>query len=101
VRHLGCREIDRTRHFVTGRDAASHSVREPHSTREDDLKQRFGDLLNLNDLAEVLRYPSAHAIRKARIRGRLPIELIQMPGRRGWFATARAVAKLLDSLESQ
>lgn len=63
------------------------------------LRDRFGDLLTLSDLAIVLRYPSIWAIRKARARGQLPVPLIQMPPRRQWFATAEAVAELLCALE--
>lgn len=68
--------------------------------REAALRQRFGDLLTLSDLAIVLRYPSVGAIRKARSLGQLPIALLRMPPRRGWFATASAVAELLCLLES-
>lgn len=69
--------------------------------REAALRERFGDLLNLSDLAVVLRYPSTGAIRKARYRGQLPVPLVQMPPRRGWFATAEAVAELLCTLECE
>lgn len=63
------------------------------------LRERFGDVLTLSDLASVLRYPSTGAIRKARARGQLPLQLVQMPPRRGWFATVEAVAELLCNLE--
>lgn len=63
------------------------------------LRRRFGDVLTLSDLAAVLKYPSVGAILKARSRGRLPLTLVQMPPRRGWFATAAAVAELLCVLE--
>jgi hypothetical protein len=65
------------------------------------LRDRFGDLLTLSDLALVFRYPSVGAIRKARSRGQLPVPLVQMAPRRGWFATAEAVAELLCSLERE
>ncbi len=64
------------------------------------LRQRFGDVLTLSDLAVILRYPSAGAVRKARARGQLPLQLVQMPPRRGWFATIEAVAELLCNLEN-
>jgi len=67
--------------------------------RERSLRERFGEVLTLSDLAIVLRYPSVSAIRKAKSRGRLPIALVQMPPRRGWFATAGSVAELLCTLE--
>jgi hypothetical protein len=67
--------------------------------REATLRERFGDVLTLSELAAVLRYPSVGAIRKARSRGQLPVAVVQMPPRRGWFATAEAVAELLCALE--
>lgn len=69
--------------------------------REVTLRDRFGDVLTLSDLAIVLRYPSTGAIRKARARGQLPLQLVQMPPRRGWFATVEAVAELLCNLEDE
>ncbi len=77
--------------------SASH--KDQCSVREE-LVHRYGQLLTLTDLTEVLRYPSVQALRKARIRGRLPLELVQFPNRRGWFATARAVAELLERLDA-
>lgn len=67
--------------------------------REAALRKRYGEVLTLPDLADILRYPSVGAIRKARSRGQLPLALVQMPPRRGWFATAEAVAELLCTLE--
>lgn len=69
--------------------------------REVALRKRFGDVLTLSDLATVLRYPSAGAVRKARSRAQLPVALVQMPPRRGWFATVESVAELLCALEDE
>lgn len=68
---------------------------------ETTLRERFGDVLTLSDLAVVLRYPSVGAIRKARSRGQLPVRLVKMPPRRGWFATVEGVAQLLCSLDGE
>ncbi len=76
------------------------SQKEQCDTREEQLVHRYGQLLTLSDLTDVLRYPSVQALRKARIRGRLPLELIKFPNRRGLFATARAVAALLEQLDT-
>jgi len=65
------------------------------------LRERFGELLTLKDLAVVLRYPSVAAVRKARLRGQLPIKLVQLPPRRGWFATPETVAEFLDGLDRE
>ena len=64
------------------------------------LSDRYGSLLTLADLAFVLHYPSVHAVRQARLRGCLPVNVFQMPGRRGWFASAKSVACLLAQLET-
>lgn len=66
---------------------------------EDVLREDFGALLTQSDLAHLLRYPSVQAVRKARARGSLAIPMFQLPMRRGWFTTARAVAEFLASLE--
>lgn len=66
---------------------------------EDTLRENFGALLTQSDLARLLRYPSVQAVRKARARGTLAIPMFQLPMRRGWFTTARAVAEFLASLE--
>ena len=76
------------------------SKKELCHTREEQLVHRYGQLLTLSDLTDVLRYPSVQALRKARIRGQLPIELVKFPNRRGWFATARAVAALLEQVDT-
>lgn len=68
--------------------------------RELQLTAQFGALLSTSDLAQVLRYGTPQAVRKARIRGTFPIPMQQLPGRRGLYATARAVAAYLEGLNS-
>lgn len=68
---------------------------------EDGLREDFGALLTQTDLARLLRYPTVQAVRKARARGNLAIPMFQLPMRRGWFATARAVAEFLARLEQR
>jgi hypothetical protein len=68
---------------------------------EDELREDFGALLTQADLARLLRYPTVQAVRKARARGNLAIPMFQLPMRRGWFATARAVAEFLAILEQR
>lgn len=67
--------------------------------RERDIRDQFGELLSTADLAKLLRYGSPQAVRQARARGVFPVPMQQIPGRRGWFATARAVAVYLDHLD--
>lgn len=70
-------------------------------TREHLIRAQYGEVLTLSDIAEILRYPSVQALRKAHSRGRLPIKLLQFPNRKGYFATAKMVAEVLDSLERE
>jgi hypothetical protein len=67
--------------------------------KEELLRERFGYFLTSLELSEVLRYSSVAALRKARQRGHLPIKMIKLPHRRGWFATTLSVAQYLDCLE--
>lgn len=69
--------------------------------REDALREKYGEFLTLEDLAPLLRYPSVGAVRKARMRGQLPIPVIRLQHRRGWFATPRAVAEFLDQCDER
>jgi hypothetical protein len=62
------------------------------------LQERYGSILTLAELGEVLRFPSHQATCKARRQGRLPFRTFQVPHRRGWFATAADVATYLTSL---
>lgn len=69
-------------------------------SREGILRERYGELLTLAELANLFRYPSSQALLKARARGQLAVPLIKFPNRRGWFATARAVADYLDRIDT-
>jgi hypothetical protein len=44
-----------------------------------------------------LGFASVNALLRARKRGLLPIEMFQLPGRRGWFAATRAVVGWADA----
>ena len=79
------------------RSSATHSF----LAREAEFRVRFGDLLTLADVAALLRYPSLLAARKALARGQLPVKLVRLPNRRGWFTPVGAVARFLDELERQ
>lgn len=68
--------------------------------REFQLTAQFGALLSTSDIAQVLRYRTPQAVRKARLRGALTIPMQRLPGRRGLYATAKAVAAYLEDLNS-
>lgn len=48
-------------------------------------------ILTAAETARCLGFASVNALLRSRKRGLLPIEMFQIPGRRGWFAATRAV----------
>ena len=68
------------------------------SATERRLRERYGELLTVNDLVAVFRYSSAHAVRRAHKLGTLPVELHRFDGQRRWFATVTSVATALEKL---
>jgi hypothetical protein len=77
----------------------ANAVADRIAETERSLRDRFGELIGLDELADLLHFPSVGAIRKARLRGRLPVAVAQLPRRRGWYTTPRAVAEMLVRLE--
>lgn len=55
-------------------------------------------LLGAAETARLLGYPSTGALAKARQSGRLPFEMFQVPGRRGWFASTSVVRAWLQAV---
>jgi hypothetical protein len=66
------------------------------SGRTQRVLARYGELLTLDDLAAILKYPSPQAVRKAHARGRLPVRLFRLPNRRELFASTLAVVAVLN-----
>lgn len=62
------------------------------------LLREYGGVLDTAATAQVMGYPSADALREARLQKRLPIEMFRIPHRRGWFASAESVARWLSSV---
>ena len=69
------------------------------SRRARELIDQYGELLTLEEVGEVLRFPSIDATRKAHQRKTLPVKVHKIVGRQGLFATAVAVAGYLDGLD--
>lgn len=55
-------------------------------------------VISAAETARLLGFPSSGALAKARQTGRLPIDMFQIPGRRGWFAATASVRACLKEL---
>jgi hypothetical protein len=53
-------------------------------------------IMSAADIARVMGFPSTEALAKARLAGRLPIEMFKLSGRRGWFASTDRVRAWLE-----
>jgi hypothetical protein len=62
---------------------------------EQRLLEKYGEVLTTSEIADALRYKSADAVVKAHNRGKFPIKLVEFQHRRGYFASARAVAHVI------
>lgn len=63
------------------------------------LLKFYGPLLDMEALAQVLRYPSTGALERSLQRGHLQLSIVRVPHRRGSFALATDVANFLMSLK--
>lgn len=55
--------------------------------------------MDLRELAELLKYPSAEALRQAYYKKHLDVPLRQIPHRSGLYASTRAVSDYLNAFE--
>ena len=53
-------------------------------------------LLSSTATARAMGFESTSALSRARLEGRLPITMFQVPGRRGWFAATSEVRSWLE-----
>lgn len=60
------------------------------------LLETHGPLLCASSVARLLAFRSTDALRQARLHHRLPIEMFQIDGRRGWFAATSEVAAWIE-----
>ncbi len=68
------------------------------SERLASIRARYGDLLDLQQVADFYKYPSVQAVRKAHQRGTLPVTLHRFPRKAGFFAKAEDVAGSVDRM---
>ena len=62
------------------------------------LREKYGDLLRIEEVAEVFRYKTVSAVRKAHSRKTLPVTLYRFNGRSGYFARADEVAESIEKM---
>lgn len=62
-----------------------------------DLFAAYGPVLTVDELARVLKYPSASAVRQAHAAGSLPVQLGRFSGRRTLLARTRDVADAIET----
>lgn len=65
------------------------------------LTERYGEILNTAALARELGYPSTAAFRMAVLRGKIDLQVFEIPNRKGRFALARDVAVWIAQLRHQ
>lgn len=70
-------------------------------SKEKELKDTYGHLLTIKDIAGIFRYPSSESVLKAHHRGSLPVKLLKFPKRKSLFATPKAVALILIDLDEE
>ena len=64
-----------------------------------DLLERYGEFLSGEALRFTLGFRSERTFGRAVRDGKVPVPLIKLPGRRGYFARVRDVAQWLHSLQ--
>jgi hypothetical protein len=67
----------------------------------DELVQRHGWLIGSAALVKALAFPSPAAFRQAAHRGKLPVRIFKIPGRKGQFALTTEVATWLDNVAAR
>ena len=64
-----------------------------------DINKDESGLISTKELAKLLAYPSVSALHQARCRGLFPIEMMNIPHRKGLFALRGAVNDYLKTLK--
>lgn len=75
-------------------------IRQQIERRVQVIEGQYGQLLTLSEVAEVLKYRTVGAARKAHDRGQLPVNLYRFDDRKGLFAKANELAEALELLGS-
>jgi len=65
----------------------------------DSFFKKYGALLTLEDVAEVFKFKTIGAVRKAHARRVLPVDLYRFPNRTGFYAKVEEVAESIVKME--
>lgn len=68
-------------------------------SREQQIANKYGFLLGLDEIREVLKFKSVEALKKSYYDDKLEVKLQKIEGRSGLFCTAKTVALYLDLLD--
>ena len=91
----------RTKSSINGVFKAMPSQNEPNQANQQlaRLVECYGELMDSDALMRLFGCPSERALRRAAMRGALPIKVFRVPGRPGWFARTQTVAAWLATVE--
>lgn len=62
------------------------------------IRNKYGELLTLENVADLFKYNTIGAVRKAHNRGTLPIHLYKFPHKSGLYAKAEEAAKAIEEM---
>ena len=68
-------------------------------SREQQIADKYGVLLGLDEIRDVLKFKSIEALKKAYYDHRLHVKLQKIEGRSGLFCTAKVLAQYIDRLD--
>ena len=86
---------------VYGKDPVFSGQAAAFEAIKQDIIDNYGYLVRGNDLCRVLGITSLGALRQAKYDGRLPVPVLQQPGKRGFYATAHDLAMWLVRLREK
>jgi len=63
------------------------------------LREKYGEILTLEEIVELLKYKTIGAVRKAHARGVLPVKLYRFPNKAGYYAKVEEVSESIEKME--
>jgi len=63
------------------------------------LLEKYGELLSLEEIAEIFKYKTIGVVRKAHSRGVLPVVLYRFSNKSGFYAKENKVAESIERME--